>query len=124
MYPVFVKALLLSFLLFQTEESSPFKGEGLAGGGRACNGILRIYPNYLDWETSFSTCDHVPYKTLQSSKNGPWVYQFSRKKGCPYTVLEVQQPNEQNGFWNVTGYETIADWRKQDTTHFIECAMY
>ncbi len=30
MYPVFVKALLLSFLLFQTEESSPFKGEGVS----------------------------------------------------------------------------------------------
>jgi hypothetical protein len=123
MYPVFAKALLLSFLLFQTEESSPFKAEGLAGGGRACNGILRIYPNYLNWETGFSTCDHVPYKTLQSSEDGPWVYQFSRKKGCLYSILEVRQPND-GGFWNVVGYETVTAWRKQDKIHVIACAMY
>jgi len=123
MYPVFVKALLLSVLLFQTEESSPFKGEGLSGGGRACNGILRIYPSYLNWETGFSTCDHVIYKALQNSKDGPWVYQWNPKKGCLYSVLEVRQPKD-GGFWNVVGYETVTAWRKQDTNHVIACAMY
>jgi hypothetical protein len=124
MYPVFVKALLLSLLLFQTEESSPFKGEGLAGGGRACNGILRIYPNYLDWETSFSTCDHVPYKTLQSSKNGPWVYQLSPKKGCLYSALEVRQHADGSGTWEASGYKTITAWRKREATPDSDCPMY
>src|ERR1700743_1265058 len=119
-----VKGLLLCFLLLQAEESSPFKADGLSGGGRACNGILRIFPNYLNWETSFSTCDHVLYKILQSSKDGPWVYQFSKKKGCLYSVLEVRQHSDGSGTWEVSGYTTITAWRKLEATPDSDCPMY
>lgn len=119
------KLLVLSLLLLQTDApSSPFTGDGLAGGGRICNGILRIYPNYINWETSLSTCDHMPYKTIQAPKDGPLVYEFTQKKrGCIYEVLEVH-PGKDGDFWQVDGYRSFERWKTKNNAMDSDCAMY
>lgn len=118
------KAVVLALLLVQGGHPvSPFTGRGLAGGGRACAGTLRIYPTYIDWDSTFSTCDHMPYKTLKAAKGGPWTYQFTqKKKACLYEVLVAAKLDDYT--WDITGYQSVAAWRKDDPLHQIECGMY
>lgn len=120
------KALVLSLLLLQADvPSSPFTGDGLSGGGRACNGSLRIYPTYINWETSFSTCDHMPYKTIQASKDGPWIYQFTtKKKGCISSVLRVRRPTPEGGFWYVSGWPSVRAAQDRKILADSDCPMY
>jgi hypothetical protein len=121
------KALLLCLLLLQIKTSSPFKGSGLIADPKECDGSLRIYPRDLNWETGFSTCNHTPYKILRSGKEGQWVYQLTQKnKNCLFSVLVVQRDNDDKYFWNVSGYASVASWRRSsaDNEFIFDCRMY
>lgn len=122
---MFTRVLALSALLLQAGAASPFKGDGISGGGRACNGDLRIFADHLNWETSFSTCDHVPYKTLKTADKGVWVYQLTAKpKGCLFTVLRVEHSADGSGSWEVTGYPSVEAWRRRSLSNVSDCGMY
>jgi hypothetical protein len=120
------KVLSLSFFLLQAGAGSPFQGDGVSGGGRACNGDLRIFPRYLNWETSFSTCDHVTYQPLPGGDGkSTWVYQLrARPKACRFEVLEVRHDADNSGAWEVTGFQSLAAWRKSDKMQVSNCPMY
>ncbi len=120
------KALLLCFLLLQIKASSPFKGRGLIADPQECDGSLRIYPSYLNWETAISTCSHTPYKTFRSSKEGPWVYQLTQNnKDCLFSVLVVRR-DDNRYFWNVSGFASVASWRRPDANNepVFACRMH
>ncbi len=122
--------LLMSALMVQAQTDltgrSPFSGKGLTGTGRACNGDIRIYPDYLDYSTSYSECNHMPYRTLPSDHDHKWVYELVKPvKRCGIRILVVLAPAKpENGFWRVVMYPSLDTYRKKDLDRTDSCPMY
>ncbi len=108
----------------QPPDSSPFKGDGVSGSGRSCNGYLRIYPRYLNWEVTDFSCHHTAYEAIKESPN-EYIYRlkpWSRK--CGFRILIVRHPDEWSG-WQAVGYTSEADWHKHNIAQELTCqALY
>ncbi len=97
----------------QAEGSSPFTGKGVEGGGRVCDSGLRIYPHYIDWNTTYSNCHHTPYQTISSTQTA-YIYRLKpADKKCKYRVLIVRNLGTGEG-WQSIAFASEAAWHRSD----------
>src|SRR5579884_2166695 len=108
--------------------SSPFKGDGLSGTGRACSGYLRITPEFIHWDTGIYICRKVRYQVLASEKKGEAFHRvyklLHRPAKCLFGVLELEH-NADDPIWTLTAYKTVADRKKgYSPGTSVSCSLY
>jgi hypothetical protein len=112
--------------------SSPFRGDGMGGSGGHCAGNLLIKHKTLTWDTVYSECDDVPYKTLifkQHADDLHAVYLLQTKDPkCGFKILVLDHTrhySESRGKgWNVTGYGSWKGYRTDDIGDQLSCHLY
>jgi hypothetical protein len=115
--------LLIATMLFQ-ESRSPFTGDGVQGGGHACDSSLRVYAHTLNYDTSFTNCPKTPYTVIEQAGNH-YVYRLrSTAKSCPVQVLTIDKFDDMPDTWQIAGYGSEAAWRRRDENDRILCPMY
>ncbi len=119
-----MKFILLGTLLayqVQAQGRSPFEGRGVTGGGHLCNGTLRVYPDHLDWDTTYNDCTGSRYDVIEH-RTDFYVYRLKPKtKRCKFQVLVVRKPEPDMYGWQAIGFTTEAAWRKNDENNDLPC---
>ena len=106
--------VLIPLCFYQISADSPYSGDGLQIDDTSCS--LRIRAHTIDWETELNNCHNTPYQRVSNAPKGLRVYQLmTRNRACRLRVIEVQHgTGSRSRIWVVTGYTTVAAWRKND----------
>lgn len=87
-----------------------------SGTGRACNGVLHVRGQTIEWRSSFSRCARSSYEVLDMSRPGEpgrMAFRFkARDAKCLYEVVALEQVDGTD--WTADGYPSLEAYRKKD----------
>ncbi|WP_341889130.1 hypothetical protein [Variovorax sp. YR752] len=108
-------ALACSVAVASAAHAHTFTGK-FSGTGRACNGMLHVHSQTIEWRSSFSRCARSRYEVLDMSRPGEpgqMAFRFkTRSAKCLYEVVALEQVDGTD--WTADGYPSLEAYQKKD----------